>query len=631
MKYIPITLFLFPICLLAQISIGGKPLSFYPEFQKAHGETVLEVATIEIPTHKEEADPRLVALPISVDFDMETDGTWTDMHNGDRLWRLHIQVKGASSLSVLYDDFFLPKGAKFYAYSSDQKQILGAYTRRNNNKVSTFITGEIQGENMVLEYYEPAAVYGQGRIHIHRVDYARLMNEVGFGSAAGCHININCPEGDDYQTERTSVCRMRMVFEEGQALCTGTLMNNSAQDGTPYLLTAFHCEFELNPIYQLWRFDLYYEGESCENPSSEPRFLSMLGCSKRSAWAETDFMLLELSRAVPESYNVHLQGWNRSFGTASSAVHIHHPRSDIKKISVDPVGSEIHPQTIAWNFDLDEEVDYTSPEDHHFINVFRQNQGTFEQGSSGSALMDENKRIVGILSGGFEDTLCQNTTAYFGRLALSWEGGGSAETRLRDWLDPMGTGSETLDAIQNPNTDDFVLMQGRITTREDEGIADVALVVLENDQTTSTDIAGNYFLDDLVFGQNYVVGPVKDNNHSNGVTTFDLVRMRQHILNSSPFSSPYELIAADVNDSNSVSTFDIVQCQKLILNIDQVFANTTSWRFVTASSGIGTVPLADYDFSVPNAVQVTGITSDLEANFIGIKIGDIDDSANPQN
>ena len=34
---------------------------------------------------------------------------------------------------------------------------------------------------------------------------------------------------------------------------------------------------------------------------------------------------------------------------------------------------------------------------------------------------------------------------YYGRLGVSWEGGGSSSTRLRDWLDPNGSNPDQID------------------------------------------------------------------------------------------------------------------------------------------------------------------------------------------
>ncbi|HRD80170.1 MAG TPA: hypothetical protein PLL53_05380, partial [Saprospiraceae bacterium] len=69
---------------------------------------------------------------------------------------------------------------------------------------------------------------------------------------------------------------------------------------------------------------------------------------------------------------------------------------------------------------------------HHFR--VRPDIGSFQVGSSGAGLFNQNKRFVGQLHGGF--STCDSTVAYFGRMALAWNGGGSPITRLRDWLDP---------------------------------------------------------------------------------------------------------------------------------------------------------------------------------------------------
>ena len=47
------------------------------------------------------------------------------------------------------------------------------------------------------------------------------------------------------------------------------------------------------------------------------------------------------------------------------------------------------------------------------------------------------------MHGGFSG--CPPISKYYGKLNLSWEGGGSSTTRLKDWLDPLNTGTYTLD------------------------------------------------------------------------------------------------------------------------------------------------------------------------------------------
>ncbi|MBE5316080.1 MAG: proprotein convertase P-domain-containing protein [Xanthomonadales bacterium] len=78
-------------------------------------------------------------------------------------------------------------------------------------------------------------------------------------------------------------------------------------------------------------------------------------------------------------------------------------------------------------------------------------QGTTEGGSSGSGLWDQNKRLVGQLHGG--SAACGNDLSdYYGRLSVSWNGGGSAATRLRDWLDPSGSGQTAIGGYRSGST-----------------------------------------------------------------------------------------------------------------------------------------------------------------------------------
>ena len=70
--------------------------------------------------------------------------------------------------------------------------------------------------------------------------------------------------------------------------------------------------------------------------------------------------------------------------------------------------------------------------------------GVTEPGSSGSPLFDVEGRIIGQLFGGgaaCSGTVDNNLYDYYGRLGVSWEGGGTSSTRLRDWLDPSDSGA----------------------------------------------------------------------------------------------------------------------------------------------------------------------------------------------
>jgi hypothetical protein len=124
----------------------------------------------------------------------------------------------------------------------------------------------------------------------------------------------------------------------------------------------------------------------------------------------------------------------------------------------------------------------------------------------------------------------------------------------------------------------------------------------------------------------FTVTPQLDKNHLNGVSTFDLVLIQKHILNVQALNSPYKMIAADVNNSKSITTLDLIALRKLILNIDQTFQNNTSWRFVDAAYSF---PNASNPWaaSFPEVVNINDIAANTTANFVAVKVGDVNASA----
>ncbi len=127
-------------------------------------------------------------------------------------------------------------------------------------------------------------------------------------------------------------------------------------------------------------------------------------------------------------------------------------------------------------------------------------------------------------------------------------------------------------------------------------------------------------------GQAYEVTPIKTDEPLNGVSTFDLILISKHILGIEPFSSPYQYIAADVNQSETVTAFDLVQLRQLILNINTAFSNNTSWRFVDANHTFTTdTPLTE-DFKEKITIDNHQVDR-MNANFVAVKVGDLNGSA----
>ena len=432
------------LCLLimgasyAQISEGGQPVSVFRTLS-ADIQTVqmpeVDVAALLAEDEIEQGKgiPYRFGTPFEVDYNLENSGTWDELNDGGAVWRLRIATHNAFSINLIYREFALPAGAKLFIYNEDRSHVIGAFTSQNNKEHGQFATAPVGGDVCILEYYEPAAVRGQGVIEIQRIVYAYknvFRAEVidygrDFGESGFCNINVNCPEGADWQDDKRAVALI--TTGGGFRLCSGVMINNVREDLTPYFLTANHCLGG----EATWVFIFQYESPTCDNVDG-PTWMSVSGSTLLASMSFSDFGLLELSEAPPDSYNVYYSGWSAIDTSADSCVAIHHPSGDIKKIS--------------FNYDKLTSTSYLgeSAGDGSHWRVDNWEDGTTEPGSSGSPIYDYAHRIVGQLHGGYAS--CTSITSdWYGKISISWANGSSASSRLKDWLDPDNTGVLFLD------------------------------------------------------------------------------------------------------------------------------------------------------------------------------------------
>ena len=135
--------------------------------------------------------------------------------NGDKLWTMEISSPNALSINLLYDKFWLPEGTSLFLYSKDKKQYMGGFTSINNKgdsiNLKGFATGIIQGSNVILEYYQPAHISQTAIISICNVVHgykpivAPAILTRSFRGSGNCQVNINCPEGEDWQKEKRAI------------------------------------------------------------------------------------------------------------------------------------------------------------------------------------------------------------------------------------------------------------------------------------------------------------------------------------------------------------------------------------------------------------------------------------------
>lgn len=513
-------------------------------------------------------------------------------------------------------DFNIPKGGRLYVIGNNGQQILGAYTSSNISEGGNFMCGPIKG-SFVIEYDHPlsgleVAPFRIEEIYTGTTDVGAMTT--GYNTAYECMININCDAGRRYSDEKKGVVRLRMVGEQGIALCTGTLVNNTSKDRTPYVLTAYHCErpvgIDFTPFYDLWYFDFNFEANSCANPIEEPEFVAVQGAIKVAEWEETDMMLLRISAPIPVEANAYFNGWDiREDHLPVKSALIHHPNGDIKKISQDTDTLRLDKSERAWDNGS------TTPPNSHLRAEF--DDSTFQPGSSGAPLFDDQGRVIGQLHGGpRSDNLCTIAIAYCGRLASSWEGGKEPFKRLKDWLDPTNSGAKLLDGIESESQSQIVKFNGRVITADGIAISNVEVSVSGDDQKAFfTGNDGRFVFDNLSSKGNFNFKLTKNTDVANGISSLDIILITNHILGRAELPNVFQRLAADVSDDGRVSSLDLIHITNVILGRSNRFPDNNSWRFE------------------PEVLQMSGGdigTGGVEFTIIGYKLGDVNFSANPR-
>lgn len=423
----------------AQIMQPGSPLSGEIALRKQVKFSSFQQKDIFPETDSKQYGQPLLA-GYTIPFTEKVKPEWEEISENQFVARIGIAVQDARAINLYFSNFNLKGDEQVFIYNPGRNQIIGALTEANNGDL--LATAFVAGDSLVLELNSktksgefPFEIAEIG-VSIHEINYS----ERGFGDAGSCEILVNCPEGEDWQNEKNGVARV--LVKEGSSLywCSGSLVNNTKQDGTPYFLTANHCGVNSSTAdYSQWVFYFQYESPDCQFPASEPPLLTTVGATKlASASGETgngsDFKLLLLKDEVPKNYQPYYNGWNRLADPASSGVDIHHPEGDLKMIS-----TFLSPAVSADYLGVN-----PNPNGHYWKIVWAPTDGGYgvtEGGSSGSPLFNSQGQIVGALTGGRASCANQEAPDYFGKFSYSWNSNGSdSASKLSVWLAPGNPG-----------------------------------------------------------------------------------------------------------------------------------------------------------------------------------------------
>ncbi len=409
-----------------------------------HGLRLSEVETLVVPPVDHEAllaedaaaagpgVPVRFAVALPVQVDPTSHGSWEDQGTHS-VWLLRIQSPGALSLSLGFSAYRLPEGASLTVLASNGRTSRGPFTAADNEAHGELWTPLLETDDIVVRMSVPRNADWELRLASVNHGYRRF-GEFPEGSG-DCNVDVICPEGDLWRDQIRSAAAISLG---GGIFCSGFLVNNTAIDGTPYFMTADHCGINSGNAASLVAY-WNYENSTCRpvGSSGGPGDGSLsqfnTGAFFRSAFSPSDFTLVELDDPVLPDALGYFAGWDRTSGDSSSAVGIHHPSGQEKRISFedDPTTTTSYLGTSV-------------PGDGTHIRVIDWDLGTTEGGSSGSALFNQDQRVVGQLHGGF--AACGNDSSdWYGRFSVSWDGGGGSSSRLSDWLDPLGLGPMVID------------------------------------------------------------------------------------------------------------------------------------------------------------------------------------------
>jgi lysyl endopeptidase len=405
-------------------AFAGMKTTYFPslDVQKMH--------SMEVAREAKDIAPRFaVAHEVAINALSEKNFSF---ENEVITWRHRVYAPNAVSLNFGFDKFVLSPNARLAIYSRDMKNQIRDFTVADNNVNGALWTPVIMSDDVIIELSFPAAEESQISLVLGHVGQGFRTFAQKTLKAGSCNVDVACSVSSGWEPEIGSVA---VISTGGSTFCTGFMVNNTSNDRTPFFMTADHCGLKATNAASLVTY-WNYQASACEGARDGALDQFNTGATFLAGSKTTDFTLLRLNKRPDPAWGVTYAGWDSSGVDATSATAIHHPNVDEKSISF-----ENDPTSITSY--LGEAV----PGDSTHVRVTDWDVGTTEPGSSGSPLFDQNHRVIGQLHGGWAS--CQSQTSdYYGRFAMSWNGGSTPNTRLKDHLDAANTGMVTVDTLE---------------------------------------------------------------------------------------------------------------------------------------------------------------------------------------
>lgn len=451
----------------AQISYGGQPLPVQAHSMARTIEPMRDLF-VEMPSfniqeailRSQSEQTKFKSLEFAHKFyvNLRPDNSGITFTTLDQIkvWRVGIRSRQAHSINLLFTKFHLPEGAKLFVYNANQTEVLGSYTHQNNTDLNLLPIQPIGGEELIVEYQEPKDAAFKGEIEIGEVnhDYWGILRAgEPRDPAQDCHPNLICyPE--DIEPGKGVVA----LIINGTTYCTGLLVNNTAEDGTPYFMTATHClnkdydpQFIANSKYDVVAGNIVaffnYKSPSCATNIRGPLQMSLASADSVLISERHDISLLKFKQVPPKEYQPIYLGWNVSTVPSAPFHGIHTPNGGVLKVAVDEDALAIA-SFLGSKYNME-------PNAHWAVRGW--DVGTTEGGSSGSPLLDKDKRVVGTLTGG--ESMCDSPRGpdVYASLTKFWNVSGSLTNPnpISFYLDPENSQTRQLGSY-NPYKNDVI-------------------------------------------------------------------------------------------------------------------------------------------------------------------------------
>jgi Trypsin-like peptidase domain/Fibronectin type III domain len=349
-------------------------------------------------------EPNQIGVNRSVEVSPNTRAQKFVNPDGSQIIVLIIKSSGASGIGVHFRDFALADGEEVHVYGAATDSIVfGPFTDKGPWGSGEFWSGTVDGDTAVIEFYKRTDENGQGFeifeiSHIlAELDWRLRSNEP---DVLNCEVDESCYGGP----EKNAVARI--VFNDnGVYVCTGTLLNDVAQDSTPYFLTANHC-VNSQAVAQTVEAYWFYQTTSCNSGVLRSWVHSPPGANLLATQGSNDFSFMRLQNNAPGG--AFFSGWTsvaQPIGT--SVFGLHHPDvyipPSIPSYLRRSTGSITNTNESCLGLVNGYEIGWTS--------------GTSEPGSSGSGLWNSNGYLVGVLSCGPAPPTCNSPWASYSKFA----------------------------------------------------------------------------------------------------------------------------------------------------------------------------------------------------------------------